>query len=67
MSGNKSKSRGDVAGSAKKLQLLHNTMVLFKVLYCKIKNALYMFFYVLSICYIQYSTIYSIVLVGYLS
>ena len=44
MSGNKSKSRGDVAGSAKKLQLLHNTKVLFKVLYCKIKNVLSMFF-----------------------
>ena len=43
MSGNKHKSRGDVAGTAKKRQLLYCTTVLFKVLYCKIKNVFFIF------------------------
>ena len=38
MSGGKRKSSSDVAGTAKKHHLLYCTTVLFKVLYCKIKN-----------------------------
>ena len=34
------KSSGDVAGTAKKRQLLYCTAVLFKVLSCKVKNVL---------------------------
>ena len=63
-SGSKSKSSDDVAG----------TTVLFKVLYCKIKNVFFIF-WVCFLCIIcvksfinllQYSTIQSIALVGYL-
>ena len=59
MSVSKSKSSGDVAGSAKKLQLLHSITVLFMVLYCKIKNVLYMCFFMY---YKSVSVIYSTVL-----
>ena len=43
MSGSKRKSSSDVAGTAKKHQLLYCTTVLFKVLYCKIKNVFFIF------------------------
>ena len=43
MSGSKCKSSSDVAGTAKKCQLLYCTIVLFKVLYCKIKNVSFIF------------------------
>ena len=49
MSGSKRESSSDVAGTAKKYQLLYCTTVLFKVLYCKIKNVLFFVFYVLFV------------------
>ena len=39
-----SRSIGDVAGTAKKCQLLYHTTIFFKVLYCKIKNVFFMFY-----------------------
>ena len=39
-----SRSIGDVAGTAKKCQLLYRTTIFFKVLYCKIKNVFFMFY-----------------------
>ena len=38
MSGSQCKNSSDMAGIVKKLQLLNNTTVLFKVPYCKIKS-----------------------------
>ena len=43
MSGRKCKSSSDGAGTAKKRQPLYCTTVLFKVLYCKIKNVFFIF------------------------
>ena len=44
--GIKRKSSGDVAGTAKKRQLLYCTTVLLKVLYCNIKSV----FFILCVC-----------------
>ena len=41
LSGSKRQSGGDAAGTARELQLLYRSIVLFKVLYCKIKNVLF--------------------------
>ena len=37
MSGSKNKSSSDVDGTAKKCQLLYHTIVISKVLYCKVE------------------------------
>ena len=60
MSGSKRKSSGDVAGTAKKHQLLYCTTVLFKVLYCKIKNVFFIFlclFFMYYLCEKYYKPI----------
>ena len=51
MSGSKRKSSGDVAGTAKKRQLLYCTTVLFKVLYCMIKNVFFIFVFVFYVLF----------------
>ena len=50
ISRSKWKSNSDAAGTAKKCQLLFCTTVLFKVLFCKIKNVLYFLFVMYFLC-----------------
>ena len=57
MSGSTCKSSRDVAVTAKKHRLLYCTTVLFKVLYCKIKNVSLFFVFVCFLCIICVKTI----------
>ena len=50
MSESKDKNISDIPGIAKKHQLVYWTSVLFKILYCKIKN----FFYFLYLFFVYY-------------
>ena len=52
MSGSKCKSSGDVAGTAKKHQLLYCSTVLFKVLYYKIKTVFFIFVFVFYLLFV---------------
>ena len=52
MSGSKHKSSGDVAGTAKKRQLLYCTTILFKVLSCKIKNVFFILGFVFYVLFV---------------
>lgn len=49
MSGSKHESSGDVADIVKEYQLLYSTIVLFKVLRCKIKNI----FFIFCVCFYE--------------
>ena len=57
MSGSKHKSSSDVAGTAKKHQLLYCITVIFKVLYYKIKNV----FLFLCACFLRIICVESII------
>ena len=65
MSRSKCKSSSDVAGTAKKHQLLYCPTVLFKVLYSKITNVFFIFFVFLFFMYFLCEKYYKLITVQY--